>query len=167
VPPFAQNSLAQRSPRLFDCFVVQTGQPDAFLLLRRAPNRRYAGSWRMVAGKVDPGETVHAACLRELEEETGLIPEALFAVPYVHQFYEWQTDSIRFIPVFLARVHEQPKVLLDDEHDSYRWCTLEEGLRLLDWPGQREGLRAAALFLESNARLKHELEISLPEIPPS
>jgi len=159
----APNEEGERRQRLFDCFVVRSADPFEVLLLHRAPDHRYAGSWRMVAGKVEPGETAHAACLRELDEETGLVPDALFALPYVNQFYEWQTDSIRFIPVFLARVPPAQPVILDDEHDDLRWCSLAEGLSLLEWPGQKEGLRAAALFLESNASLKGEFRVSLPE----
>ncbi len=49
------------------------------LLIRRA-NPPFAGRHALPGGFVDPGETVEAACRRELEEETGLTAEDLVLV---------------------------------------------------------------------------------------
>jgi 8-oxo-dGTP pyrophosphatase MutT (NUDIX family) len=51
------------------------GKPGdaAFLLTRRAPKlRAHAGQLALPGGRVDDGETLHQAALRELEEEIGL-----------------------------------------------------------------------------------------------
>lgn len=45
----------------------------AFLLCRRAAKmRRHAGQWALPGGRIDAGESVEAAALREVEEELGL-----------------------------------------------------------------------------------------------
>ncbi len=45
----------------------------AFLLTRRASGMRtHAGQWALPGGRCDPGETLQATALRELEEELGL-----------------------------------------------------------------------------------------------
>jgi 8-oxo-dGTP pyrophosphatase MutT (NUDIX family) len=45
----------------------------AFLLTRRAAGlRRHAGQWALPGGRCDPGETLEATALRELEEELGV-----------------------------------------------------------------------------------------------
>ena len=42
------------------------------LLVRRRPGRSGAGRWAVPGGRVEPGEPVRAAVVRELREETGL-----------------------------------------------------------------------------------------------
>jgi 8-oxo-dGTP pyrophosphatase MutT (NUDIX family) len=52
----------------------------AFLLcLRAAKMNRHAGQWALPGGKIDHGETVEAAALREINEEVGLVvrPDAV------------------------------------------------------------------------------------------
>jgi dATP pyrophosphohydrolase len=133
-----------------------------FLLLRRASHKIYAGSWRMVGGKLAPEETAWQACLREIAEETRLPVARLLSVPYVNRFYEWQHDRINDIPVFVALTRAGADPVLDDEHSDYEWLALETALERLPWPGQRDGLRAAAALLSDGELLQGFLEVSLP-----
>ena len=155
------SSSSPRTPvvRVFDCHVARkSGGGYEFLLLRRAAGKIYAGDWRMVGGKIEGAETVWQACLRELAEETGFTPARLLTVPYLSRFYEWQKDRVNEIPVFVAVVSGEPT--LDDEHDAHEWLSADAACARLAWPGQREGLRAAAALLENEALQRH-LEILL------
>lgn len=147
--------------RVFDCHIARpVAGGYEFLLLRRAESKLYGGDWRMVGGKIEAGESAWQACLRELEEETALTPERLLAVPYLSRFYEWQKDRVNEIPVFVVVTHDEtPR--LDDEHEAYEWLEKEAACARLAWPGQREGLRAAAALLTENEPLQRHLEIPL------
>lgn len=57
----------------FDGRIEGVAGGAAFLLCRRASKmNRHAGQWALPGGKIDPGETVELAALREVEEELGL-----------------------------------------------------------------------------------------------
>jgi dihydroneopterin triphosphate diphosphatase len=154
-----------RSPviRVFDCHLARPTPAGGFefLLLRRASHKIYAGSWRMVGGKLDAGETAWQACLREIAEETQLPVQRLLSVPYVNRFYEWQHDRINDIPVFVAVTRAGAAPVLDDEHSDFAWLSIEAALERLPWPGQRDGLRCAAELLQDGELLQGFLEVSL------
>ena len=49
-------------------------RPDGQVFLASRPEgRAYAGYWEFPGGKVEPGETLHAALARELHEELGIV----------------------------------------------------------------------------------------------
>lgn len=149
--------------RVFDCHVarpVPTGGYE-YLLLERASHKIYAGSWRMVGGKLKPEETAWQGCLRELAEETQLPIDRLLAVPYVNRFYEWQHDRINDIPVFVAITRLGAVPTLDAEHSSHVWLGVEAAMERLPWPGQRDGLHAADTLIRGAGPLPGFLEIDL------
>lgn len=111
-----------------------------YLVLHRSPEKRYAGQWRIVAGKINAGETAPAAATRELFEETGLQPIGVWSLDYTHTYYDPVEDTVKLIPVFAMEVAPLP-IQLSDEHDDARWITYEQALEILRCPGQREGLR--------------------------
>lgn len=123
---------------LVDLYVYQRrGEEVEFLLLKRAKRKIYSGQWRMIGGKVHEGETRWEAALRELREETQLIPRLFWSVPTINHFYEARTDAIHLIPAFAAEVDPGASIRLDDEHLEYRWVPLSEVKELVQWPEQK------------------------------
>lgn len=125
--------------------------PDGieFLVLRRSPDAAYAGTWRIVGGKIEAGETAWEAALRELWEETGQRPVRAWTVPSVNAFYEWQHDRLNLIPAFAAEIDGD--VFLDREHDDFAWLDAEAAAVRLGWPEQQRLLRLVADLLRRDA----------------
>lgn len=118
-------------------YAFQEGQLK-FLLFRRAHGKIYQGQWRMVGGKKNEQETHWQAALREMNEETGLVPEDFWVIPSLNHFYEHKTDQIRLIPAFAAEVPREAEIRLDDEHTEARWITSSEVPEFVIWPEQRK-----------------------------
>jgi len=118
-----------------------TNEGWRYLMLHRAPRR--GGFWQGVSGGVEWGEALADAACRELGEETGFSPRQLQPVDCSYTF-PMQDEWLEIYPpgtcevaehVFLAVVESARPTLSPDEHDAWRWCTFEEALALLVWPG--------------------------------
>ncbi len=118
----------------------ETGDGIEFLLLKRSNNQIYPGIWQMVTGKIEEKEKAHQTALREIKEETGLIPVQLWVAPTINPFYEPKNEYICLLPVFAARVEAKPNVVLSREHTKYKWVGKDEAKKLLAWPGQRDAV---------------------------
>lgn len=62
------------------------------LLLQRLPGKHLAGLWEFPGGKVEPGETVRQALVRELREELGTEVQA--AAPLVSVAWHYPEKSV-------------------------------------------------------------------------
>ena len=109
------------------------------LLLKRV--RSFNGQWCQVAGGIESGETAWQAALREIREETQLVPETLYSADLLERFYEIEKDAIWIAPVFVAFVKPDAEVSINEEHSDYRWMSFRKALSILPFPGQREILR--------------------------
>lgn len=131
------------------CYVVrpnENGSGHEFLLLRRAPGEFMGGAWAIVRGTREGNETAYAAALRELMEETGLVPREFFQLDTVDVFYLAKGDTIWHCPGFCAIVDRDVTILLDQEHDAHRWVDRADIANEVLWPGERTHL--AELFRE-------------------
>lgn len=126
---------------LIEAHIFRTnGSELEFLILKRAEDENYAGIWQMVTGSIDSNEKAFEAALREIKEETGLLPQKLWVVPNVNSFYSPDKDSVIMIPVFAALVQNDSNVKISSEHSEYKWVNKEEAKQLLAWNGQRKSV---------------------------
>ena len=107
------------------------------LVLRRSESGRCPHSWETVHGHIDEGETPSEAALREMTEETGLVPERLYNISRVEMFYRHSLDEVALIPVFAAWVDPAAVPTLSLEHDRAEWLSPGEAKARFAWP--REG----------------------------
>jgi dATP pyrophosphohydrolase len=111
-----------------------------FLLLKRADGEIYSGIWQMVTGSVKENEEAYNTALREIKEETSIIPKKFWVVPHINSFYSRKRNSVCMVPVFAALASELDKVTISDEHDEYKWVSADEARKLLAWEGQRKSV---------------------------
>ncbi|HEU4680622.1 MAG TPA: NUDIX domain-containing protein [Gemmatimonadales bacterium] len=133
---------------LIDVYVLRGADSELELLvLRRAPGGRCPGSWECVHGHIDAGEQPAAAAIRELKEETGLIPLRLYNLSRVEAFYQHRTDEVALIPVFAAFVAGDAVVRMSGEHDGFEWLSPAEAGARLAWPRERRALLDIVVLL--------------------
>lgn len=125
-----------------DCHVFRLlDSKPIYLLLKRSPGQMYPGIWQCVTGKIEAGEKPHETALRELKEESGLTALKMWTVDQVNHFFEAEENRMNLIPVFGVEV-ESEMVTLSTEHTEYKWCHVNEGVDLLLWNQQKQGLQA-------------------------
>jgi dATP pyrophosphohydrolase len=120
------------------------------LTLQRAADTRCPGSWEMVHGKVEPGESLGTAAARELREETGLVPQRLLSVT-MHPFYLVPRQTVQLAAVFAAIVAPESQVVRSAEHRKHAWLTTAQARRRLTWPHERRALDDARILLATPA----------------
>lgn len=129
-----------------------------FMLLKRADNQVYPSLWQMVTGKIRKDEKAFQTAIREIREETGLIPQQLWVAPTINSYYEPRKEFICLIPVFAARVKDQ-KVRLSNEHIDCKWVNTKKAQELLAWKGQRESVRIIEDYFLNEKSYFHFVEI--------
>jgi dihydroneopterin triphosphate diphosphatase len=115
------------------------GEAARVLVLQRNKNTS-RGLWSLVMGRLEKGESAVDAIRRELIEETGIKPDALYTTGCVDTYFNAGANSIEMMPIFCAPFAEAPNVTLDHEHLAYRWLGFAEAIEILAYPGQRQAL---------------------------
>lgn len=106
---------------------------NQFLLVQRKHNDDiFPGKWQNLGGKVEPEETVENAIIREVKEEVNItIPKSL-QPDFLHS-YSWKKEDkgpSRLGLIFLVTLSRKPKVIINDELNSYGWYTYKEMLQV-------------------------------------
>ena len=124
-----------------DTYALRGAGPSLEVLaLRRGPHGRNVGSWETVHGTIEPGETPVQASLRELREETGLVPEKFYNLSRTEAFYQHKTDELAMIPVFAAFVAPSATVQISAEHDRAEWLEARNAAARFAWPRERRAM---------------------------
>ena len=131
-----------------------------FLLMKRDEKEIYPGVWQMVTGKIKENEKAFQTAIREIKEETGLIPHQLWVAPTINSFYEPKDEYICLLPVFAARVSNE-KIKLSAEHTDYKWVNRVTAQKLLAWDGQRKAVQIIEDYFLNEKSYFHFVEINL------
>jgi 8-oxo-dGTP diphosphatase len=121
-----------------DCVVFDAR--DYVLLIRRK-HEPFRGSYALPGGFVDVGETVEAACRRELKEETGLDVGALRLIG-VYSDPDRDPRGHTCSIAYLASV-DRAAVLAGDDAAAAEWVA--------DWRSQRVAFDHAKILTDAEA----------------
>jgi dATP pyrophosphohydrolase len=121
-------------------FRFRDSRTEYLMLKRSSIDALYPGIWQIVTGSIHDGETAVDAALRELAEETGILPKRFWTVPHANVFYDRSADAMHLSPMFAAQAELTGEPRLSSEHSAFAWLPVGEALRCLVWPGQRRGI---------------------------
>lgn len=106
---------AEQAPRVVEVVAAVIEDGDRLLLTRRQAGVHLAGMWEFPGGKIDRGETDHAALMRELREELDVdvdVGEQMFRTRHA---YADRTVELSF---YRCSLRGSPRPLLGQE---MRW----------------------------------------------
>ena len=109
---------------------------DRFLACQRPAHKARGLLWEFVGGKVEPGETLEEALIRECREELDITvaPREIF----MEVIHEYPDLTVRLTLFNAAIAQGTPKAL---EHHDIRWITVGEIDELKFCPADEEILK--------------------------
>lgn len=118
--------------------LLRSGEPGPEFLLVHRPGRL---DWSLPKGKIDPGEHVIEAAVRECDEESGYTP--LLQAPLPLQSYSIGSTP-KVVHYWRARVREEVGFAPDDEVDEVRWLPTHLASEHLTYPSESRLVQLAA-----------------------
>ncbi len=99
--------------------VMLRADGSEFLLAQRPQGKVYAGYWEFPGGKVEPGETVRAALVRELREELGI--SVTGCSPWLTRVFTYPHATVRLNFWRVTAWSGEIGISAPLEHDAVDW----------------------------------------------
>ncbi len=120
---------------------------DEVLLIRRGRPPRI-GEWSLPGGRIEPGETVRAAALRELREETGVEAELLGLIDVVDGLFP--EGGRHYVLIDFAARWRSGEPVAGDDAAAAAFHPLSMIDELIGWDETRRIIRAAVKMTTSS-----------------
>ncbi len=109
------------------CFVQYNGE---ILLLHRQDYKPEGNTWGVPAGKVDDGETISEAMIREIQEEIGFVLSSS-QLSYFEKVYVRYPDYDFIYHIFNTELDQRQKVTINrTEHKDFKWILPKDALKM-------------------------------------
>ena len=144
--------------------LIYSRSTHRYLFLLRN-QKRHAGSWGLVGGGVEPGESPTAALQREIQEEIGSI-----SYEKIIPLEKFTSDNGTFeYHTYVIPVDAEFVPVLNDEHRGYAWTSIDDHPKPLH-PGVWRTFNFRVV-LEKIKTVENVLQITLddklPEVDPA
>ncbi len=131
-----QSGTARKLVLVVACALVDAD--GRVLIAQRPEGKSMAGLWEFPGGKLEPGETLEAALIRELKEELAIDTETACLAPLTFASHAYEEFDL-LMPLYVCRKWKgTPRAI---EHQAIRWVRAGE-LRNFDMPPADEPLIA-------------------------
>lgn len=133
---------------------VAARTPDGkikYLLLKRSPdNPVYPNIWQVITGRIEENETAVQAAIRELREETALLPLKMWTIPYLAHFFNPRKNEINASPVFAFFTDYIENISISNEHSDFLWADFNNAINRLELPSHKEGTKLFREYILNN-----------------
>jgi len=135
------------------CYVIRRDERDLaweFLQIKRRSGDFMGNTWQTVYGGIEPNETAWQAAIREVKEETALVPRELYRLEPVDIFYIAPQDTLWHCVQFAAVVDHADAITLNEEHTASRWLAQTEAARNFMWLANRQAIEHIVQLLSDD-----------------
>lgn len=101
--------------------IIFNSDKSQIFITKRPSDKHKGGFWEFPGGKVEVGESIEQALIRELHEEIGI--ESTQLAPYVHLEYDYPDKSLKFDFMTVTEFDHQP---YGKEGQEGRWIDVAE-----------------------------------------
>lgn len=143
-----------------------------YLLVRKSRGKKL---WEFPKGKLEPGEGISHAAMRELREETGIVgkPQRGFVKSVNYDFNKMGVRVQKKVIHFLMEATDA-RVTISDEHSGFLWTFYADARKKLVFENRKRMLDMAESFLKrkeegrkKNAQHLASRRSNLPATPPN
>jgi 8-oxo-dGTP diphosphatase len=101
------------------------------LLLHRHPHKSQGNKWGVPAGKVEANETLEESLAREVYEETGLKNVNEKGTRFFNTVFVEHPEHTFIYHMYHLELPTLPNIVINpDEHQSFKWVTPIEALKM-------------------------------------
>jgi 8-oxo-dGTP pyrophosphatase MutT (NUDIX family) len=127
----------------------QLGSEVEIAIILAHPNRR----WQLPKGRVDEGESIERAAVREVREETGINTAVVVPLETIEYWYVGNSRGIKtkfhkFVHFFLLKYLDGEVSDHDHEVAEARWVSVNDAIEMLAFKNEVEMVKKAAQLIE-------------------
>lgn len=114
---------------------------NELLILKGSPNdpQFKKSLWYVITGGCEKfDDSIEGTVIREIKEETDLDVIETFYLNWIFKYKSLGSDCVEY--AYISFVNDA-QVRLNEESIEYRWCTVDEFIKMIDWYGDKAVLR--------------------------